>query len=187
MIGVCQSVIAYDRRVDDASRVAEVEADARALASVLRVRILRLCLDEALTNKEIATRLGKDPASTYHHVRMLAERGFLEVQPERRGTRGAREVPYLATGKSWRAPMGPSGSQVLVEAFLEELGEADPESVVTTRLGVRVDEAGYAELMRRTSELFQGLAELPRDPDGTPYSLFFALHEDVGRRRPHAP
>lgn len=163
--------------------VAEVEADARALASVLRVRILRLCLDEALTNKEIAVRLGKDPATTYHHVRTLAERGFLAAQEERRGPRGAREVPYLATRKSWRTPMdGDSGTQVLVQAFLEELAEADPATVQTVRLGVRLDRTGFEEMMRRLGDLFQELAALPVDPDGIPYSLFLAVHEDAGRR-----
>lgn len=166
-----------------AADVAEVEADARALASVLRVRILRLCLDQALTNKEIAVRLGKDPATTYHHVRTLAERGFLAVQEERRGVRGAREVPYLATRKSWRTPMDSgTGNQVLVQAFLEELAEADPATVQTVRLGVRLDPAGFAEMMRRLGDLFQELAALPVDPDGTPYSLFLGVHEDAGRR-----
>lgn len=170
-----------------AADVAEVEADARALASVLRVRILRLCLDQALTNKEIAVRLGKDPATTYHHVRTLAERGFLAVQEERRGVRGAREVPYLATRKSWRTPMDDgTGNQVLVQAFLEELAEADPATVQTVRLGVRLDQAGFAEMMRRLGDLFQELAGLPVDPDGTPYSLFLGVHEDAGRRTvPH--
>ena len=165
-----------DRRVD------EIDADARALASVLRIRILRLCLDQALTNKQIATRLGRDPATVYHHVRLLAERGFLAAQPERRGARGAREVPYLATGRSWRTPMGPYGTRILVETFLEELAEADPATVQSTRLGVRVKPEAYDDLMRRVGELFQELADLAPDPDGVPYSIFFAIHEDAARR-----
>jgi predicted ArsR family transcriptional regulator len=158
------------------------EADARALGSVLRMRILRLCLDEALTNKEIAQRLGKDPGTTYHHVRTLAARGFLSAQAERRGPRGAREVPYLATRKSWRAPQVPGQHQVLVDAFLEELAEAPPSSVVAARLGVRLSPEAFDEAMGRISEVLQELADLPPDPDGVPYSLFFAAHEDVRRR-----
>lgn len=161
---------------------AQVDADARALASVLRIRILRMCLDEALTNKELAARLGRDPATTYHHVRTLAERGFLAAQPERRGARGAREVPYLATRKSWRTPLGPGGHRVLVETFLEELAEADPSTVQTTRLGLRLDAAGRDELLRRMSDLFQDFADRSPDPDGAPYSIFFAFHEDTSRR-----
>ncbi|MCU1432102.1 MAG: regulatory protein ArsR [Actinotalea sp.] len=160
---------------------AEIEADARALASVLRIRILRLCLDEPLTNKEIAGRLRKDPATIYHHVRTLAERGFLAAQPVRRGARGAREIPYLATRKSWRTPGDADTNRVLIDAFLAEVAEADPASVQTVRLGVRLDEAGRAELDRRIVELFQELAARAPDPDGVPYSIFYALHQDAGR------
>ena len=163
---------------------AEIEADARALASVLRIRILRLCLDDALTNQEIAARLRKDPATIYHHVRTLADRGFLAPQPERRGARGAREIPYLATRKSWRTPGGTEGNQVLIDAFLDEVAEADPETVQTIRLGVRLDAAGRAELDRRVVELFQELADRTPDPDGLPYSIFYALHEDAARLPP---
>lgn len=163
-------------------RERDVDADARALASVVRVRILRLCLDQALTNKEIAARLGRDPGTTYHHVRLLAERGFLAAQPERRGPRGSREVPYLATGKSWRTPLGPGGFRVLVETFLEELGEADPASVVASRLGVRLDATAHRELVQRLVDVLQEYADRAPDPDGTPYSIFLALHEDAARR-----
>src|SRR3954452_12191504 len=77
------------------------DAEARALASAVRLRILRLCYSEALTNKELAARLGRNPATVLHHVRTLVDTGFLEALPARRGTRGSREVPYRATGKSW--------------------------------------------------------------------------------------
>lgn len=168
-----------DVRIDE-----DAEADARALGSVLRLRILRLCLDEPLTNKEIAARLGRDPATTYHHVRTLATRGFLAAQPERRGARGAREVPYLATRRSWHARTGPDQNRVLVDTFLEELAEADPESVDSIRLGVRLDDAGLAELRERVGELFEELAQRPAAPGGRPYSIFYALHGDAARAQP---
>src|ERR1051326_6873338 len=77
------------------------EAEARALASTLRLRILRLCLDDEATNKEIAHPLGRNPGSVLHHVRRLVDTGFLVALPERQGSRGSLEVPYRATGKSW--------------------------------------------------------------------------------------
>ena len=146
------SISGYDGGVandegDDAALEAQRDANGRALASVLRMRILRLCLDDALTNQEIAARLGRNPATTYHHVRLLAERGFLAAEPERRGTRGAREIPYRATRASWHAPM-PVGQQdrLLIETFLEEVAEADPTMTTTGRLGMRLGPQGHEEL-----------------------------------------
>src|ERR1700712_1537085 len=99
------------------------EAEARALSSPTRLRILRLCLSEALTNKEIAARLGRNPATVLHHVRTLVDTGFLVAGPPRRGARGAREVPYRATGKSWLmdgAGSARPGGDPGLHAFLEE-------------------------------------------------------------------
>lgn len=165
----------------------EVDADARALASVLRMRILRLCLDEALTNKEIAERLGVPPGNTYHHVRTLARRGFLAEQPERQGARGAREVPYLATGKSWRTPIGPHGNRILIETFLAEVALADPARVETARLGVRIGPARQEELGKMIRDLLEEVASWPAEPDGEPLSIFLATHEDTARRTTPPP
>ena len=82
------------------------EAEAKALASPLRLRILRIALHEPRTNKEIAEALGRNPASVLHHVRTLVDTGFLIEQPRRRGQRGSRELPYLASGKSFYLEMG---------------------------------------------------------------------------------
>ena len=161
---------------------AEIDADARALASTVRMRILRLCLDEALTNRQIADRLDRNPATVLHHVRTLADRGFLAAQPVRRGARGSREVPYKSTGKSWRTPGGPGMSQVLIDTFLEEVALVDPATVLTSRLGLRLDAAGFEELVARVNDVLQDFAARTPDPTGTPYSVFWALHEDVSRR-----
>src|SRR6478735_1331247 len=160
----------------------EIDADARALASTVRMRILRLCLDEALTNREIADRLERNPATVLHHVRTLVDRGFLAAQPVRRGARGSREVPYKSTGKSWRTPGGPGMSQILIDTFLEEVALVDPATVLTSRLGLRLDAAGFEELVARVNDVFQDFAARTPDPTGTPYSVFWALHEDVSRR-----
>lgn len=161
--------------------VAERDADARALASTLRVRILRICLDEPRTNKEIAQRLGKNPATTLHHVRTLVARGFLAAQPERTGARGAREVPYLATGRSWTADLGPGGHRVLLDAFLEELAVADPATVDMGRLGLRLDAEGRDELSRRLNEVLEDFRQREPVADGEPWSVFVAIHHDTSR------
>ena len=164
------------------SEEAEADADARALASTLRLRILRLCLDEPMTNREIAARLDRNPATILHHVRTLTDRGFLTAQPVRRGTRGAREVPYLATRKSWRPEGLPASSRILIDTFLEEVALVAPTEVMATRLGLRLDDAGYAELAERVGAVFEDFASRPPTSGGVPYSLFFALHEDATRQ-----
>ena len=166
---------------DDGGPDAERNADARALASVLRMRILRLCLDDALTNQEIAARLGMPPANTYHHVRTLVRRGFLAAQPERVGTRGAREVPYLATRKSWRAHGIEGMNRILIDTFLAEAALAPTETLRVVRLGVRLGAEAKAEYDRRLFELMEEFAARPPDPAGAPLSIFYADHEDTGR------
>lgn len=161
------------------------EAEARALASAIRLRIIRLCLDRALTNKEIAERLGAHPATTLHHVRKLVDTGFLVADEVRRGTRGSREVPYRSTGKSWTLDVEESrvtgGNQAVLDAFLQEVRLVDIETAALSRLGLRLNEAEYAELLHRFTELLDELASRPLSTDGRAYSVFLAVHPDVTR------
>jgi predicted ArsR family transcriptional regulator len=161
------------------------EAEARALASAVRLRILRLCLDRAMTNKEIAERLRLHPATVLHHVRTLVGTGFLAPQAERRGTRGAREVPYLATRKSWTLSVDdagvPGGGAAMIDAFLAEVRLVDADRAALGRLGLRLDEREAAELRDRIGALLNEYEARPPTPDGRAYSLFVALHEDVTR------
>jgi predicted ArsR family transcriptional regulator len=166
------------------------EAEARALASTLRLRILRLCLDDALTNKEIAQRLGRNPGSVLHHVRRLADTGFLVALPERQGSRGSREIPYQATRKSWelsglteRLPGLPPPSQVILQTFLEELAEAGGEMGDASRLALTLTAEHLEEFTERIGGILDEFAARPPDPGGTRWSVFFAMHED--RRGEH--
>jgi DNA-binding transcriptional ArsR family regulator len=157
------------------------DAEARALASTLRLRILRICL-EPHTNKEIAKALDRDPASVLHHVRRLVDTGFLIAQPVRRGTRGSREIPYVATRKSWQLET-PAKGRTLLDAFLEEVALVPADELQTSRLGLRLAAADMAELVDRIGELLDEYEQLPDDPAARPFSLFLAIHPDVGRER----
>jgi len=157
------------------------EEEARTLASPLRLRILRLCLDVSLTNKEIAERLGRDPASVLYHVRRLVRAGFLVAERERRGTRGAREVPYRSTGKSWTLSIGESedprtGASTLVEAFVQDATRVGFRNVDGTRMGLRLTPDEHEELARRMFELVEEFRL--RRSTGAPWSLFIGLHPD---------
>ena len=151
------------------------------MASPLRLRILRLCLDRSLTNKQIAEALGRDPASTLHHVRTLVRTGFLAAEEERRGARGAREVPYRATGKSWVLdvvdPVQVRGQAIaMVEAFFQDAARVGFENVDGTRMGLRLSPDEHVELTRRIHELVEEFRL--RRSDGEPWSLFVGLHRD---------
>lgn len=74
-------------------------AETKALGHPLRIRILRLCLDE-LTNKELAQRLDVSPGTVLYHVRRLVDVGFLVPGTPRTGPSGALEKPYRATGET---------------------------------------------------------------------------------------
>lgn len=157
------------------------DAEARALASSLRLQILRMTLDEALTNKEIADRVGRNPATVLHHVRTLADTGFLRPEEVRRGVRGSREVPYRATGKSWQLEV-PGGGQAVLAAFLAEAERVPPEEIETIRLGLRLSPQDEEELGRRMHALLEDFRTRPAVPGSRPWSLFLALHPDPDRR-----
>jgi DNA-binding transcriptional ArsR family regulator len=158
------------------------DAEARALASAVRLRILRLCLDQPLTNQEIADRLGRNPATVLHHVRTLLDTGFLVAEQERRGARGAREVPYRATGKSWLmdGTGGPApGRDPALAAFLEEVAAVGEQRLESTRLGLRLDAGDLAEFRRRLYGLLDEFARRPADPTGEKWSLYIGMHPDA--------
>lgn len=149
---------------------------AAALASDVRLRIIRLTHETPMTNKELAERLGKDPATTLHHVRKLVATGFLEAQPERAGNRGAREVPYLSTGLSWRLRWDPeplATKEAVLQAFLGEVSEVGVDAVEQIRLVLRTDPE---ELKRRIAALFLELAEEPAHPDGERVAVYLAVY-----------
>jgi hypothetical protein len=164
-------------------------AEARALAHPLRLRILRLCLNTALTNRQLADRLEMDPGTVLYHVRTLVKTGFLAPEPVRTGTRGALERPYRATLKSWRVDVkevdrdGAVGL-AMVEAFRDQYSEAGPASTVTTAmLGPRLAPQALAGFVARIEALVQDLKDAD-DPEGEPLSFYLGLHR---QSRPQPP
>jgi DNA-binding transcriptional ArsR family regulator len=115
-------------------RIAPTIREAKALAHPLRARILRLCAQHELTNKQLADRLGSEPGTVFYHVRLLVDAGLLQQAPVRTGDSGALEKPYRSTGRSWwlddpLADAEPDAKLAPIEAFQEELREAGPASV----------------------------------------------------------
>ncbi|MGI8417870.1 MAG: ArsR/SmtB family transcription factor, partial [Nakamurella sp.] len=104
------------------------------MAHPLRLRILRMCGMQELTNKQLADRLGRDPGTVLYHVRQLTEVGLVESAPVRTGKSGALEKPYRTTDQiRWLETTPtlslPGGALAPIQAFQEELQEAGPDSV----------------------------------------------------------
>lgn len=166
---------AVERRTAERRLATDVEA--KTLASTLRLQILRVCLHESHTNKEIAEAVGRDPASTLYHVRRLVDTGFLSAQAVRRGTRGSREIPYLATGKSWQIST-PAKARHLLDTFLEEVAMVPVTELDSSRLGLRLPPAQMDEFRERLQALLDEFAARPDDPSAPAWSIFLALHPD---------
>jgi predicted ArsR family transcriptional regulator len=153
--------------------------EAKALAHPDRLRIIRLTFDASLTNKELAERLGRNPGTTLYHLRMLVATGFVAAEPARRGNRGASEVPYRSTGKSWTVDVGEPTDDIttaLLDAFRAEILESPADTRRTSRLALRLTPSQRAELERRLEALVEEAASWKPAPDGEPWALFVALH-----------
>lgn len=155
------------------------DEEAKALASSLRLRILRICL-EPRTNKQVAQTLGRDPASVLHHIRTLVRTGFLEPQEPRRGPRGAWEIPYLSTKKSW-AIESPAQGPIMLDTFLQEIRLAPAVDVGTSRLGLRLSPADMTEFRAQLRSLLDNFADRPDDPSAPAWSVFVVVHPDPNR------
>jgi hypothetical protein len=164
---------------------AAAQAKARALSSPLRMRILRFCLHEARTNREIADEFALNPGTSLHHVRTLVDTGFLAPEGERAGARGAREVPYRATGRSWDAEV-PGISSVLVRTFLDEIDGLPPEDLGIARLGLKLDADGRRELWEAMRDVLVRFKDRGPDPDGEAISIMLAIHPERPSSTPRA-
>jgi DNA-binding transcriptional ArsR family regulator len=166
------------RKPRDDRRAATV-AEARALAHPDRLRIIRLTYDEELTNAELAARLGRDPATTLHHVRTLVDTGFLEALPVRRGPRGSRERPYRSTGKSWAMDVDGTGIDInaaMLGAFQAEIAATGPEQRDISRLALSLSEEQDAELRERLNALLREAAAWDPVEDGKRVAVFLAIY-----------
>ena len=163
------------------------EAEAATLASAVRLRIIRLTLQEQLTNAQIAARLHRDPATTLHHVRRLVAHGFLEALPPRRGPRGSREIPYRGTRLSWSlkdAGRDPSLAEALLAAYLDEVTEVVVAALEQSRLALRLAPPDAAALRAELHALLDRYAARPDAPDGETVAVYVSVYP--GEVRPGA-
>lgn len=143
-------------------------SEARALAHPLRLRILRLTHQRALTISELSGLLAADKATVLHHVRTLLREGFLAEAAPRRSAAGRPEKPYQASGKSLTVTLTgmPEWPLAVLDAFRQEVADhADPSPLIVRR-PLRLNDASRAELRARLCALVEEFDDRPDDPDG---------------------
>jgi predicted ArsR family transcriptional regulator len=157
--------------------------EVRALGHPARWRILRLCLDGAYTNQQLAERLNLAPATVLRHVRALVEVGFLAPDPVRTGAQGALERPYRATGRTWGLQISLDAEPELarqvdlaiLDAHRAELAEAGPDGGRDIARGVlRLGPESLAELRQKMVELVGEFIDRD-EPDGEPLSYLWSV------------
>jgi hypothetical protein len=143
------------------------------------LRIIRLTLQEPLTNAQIAARLHRDPATTLHHVRRLLRHGFLEALPARPGPRGSTEIPYRGTRLSWSLEdtgRDPSLAEAILQAYLDEVTEVGVGALEQSRLAVRLAPDDAAALRAELRGVLDRYAAHPEPPDGEAVAVYLSIY-----------
>lgn len=155
---------------------ADLVAKGRALSSPLRLRILRLCLHQSRTNKEIAELLDLNPASSLHHVRTLVRTGFLLAEERRKGRAGPPRCPTSPAASPgalrWTTSRPSSSRRSCRKSGIS------PEDIEVWRLGVKFNAARREEMLGKLRAVVDEYVALPADDDGEATSLMIAHHRD---------
>ncbi|WGW13580.1 winged helix-turn-helix domain-containing protein [Saxibacter everestensis] len=166
----------------EAARDATAE-EAKALAHPVRIRILQVLRGESKTNKEIAEVLGTTPGATLHHINLLADQGFIETQGVRAGRRGAREVPYSATGKTTILSFQENtpASMNVRSAILQSAVDSYTAASETDRFGeasitLHLTPERLAELRRKLQDLVTEYKDDPTTQATNKYGFFGAAY-----------
>jgi predicted ArsR family transcriptional regulator len=152
----------------------------KALGHAIRWRILRLCLDRAMTNKQLSVELDLAPATTLRHIRALVKTNFLVAEPVCTGENGALQRPYRATARTWGLTIMPDDSGLAQQVDLAVLGAHRAELIAAgkdsgrgAKRGVlRLRPESVESLHRRIQDL---IAEYTDEPDGEPLSYLWSL------------
>jgi DNA-binding transcriptional ArsR family regulator len=150
----------------------------KALGHPLRLRVLEMLGgegEEALTNRELAKRLGVDPGHLHFHVKMLVRAGLIERAEGGKG----REKPYRAVATTVRVAPQLLGSRLtgdLQAAMLDEVQHAfearEKGQFRSAQVNARVTPEQAIELITELVER----ARVMEDPAVEPLIITAFLH-----------
>jgi len=152
----------------------------KALGHPVRWRILRLCLDRAMTNKELSVELDLAPATTLRHVRALVKANFLVAEPVSTGEHGALQRPYRGTARTWGMTILPDDTGLAQQVDLAVLGAHRAELIAAGKDSGRGAKRGTLRLRPESAEslhrrIRELIAEYTDEPDGEPLSYLWSL------------
>jgi len=171
----------------------EVEADTparlKALSDPLRMLILDLVLERAMSVTELAERVGRPRGSVAHHVDLLVSTGLLQVARTRK-VRAMEERFYGRTARTINFPSGayegdlPFFRDARSIIDLETVERDDIPSGFSMR-SVRIPDDRANEFCARVMELALEFSQLPRGGERE-YALlvgFFPTNRPVAPKR----
>lgn len=146
--------------------VADTPARLKALGDPLRVLLLDLVLERAMSVTELAERVQRPRGSVAHHVALLVETGLMQVVRTRR-VRATTERFYGRTGRTIRFPDAvfdgdlPFLADARAMADVAAMASESLPGFFTLR-SVRIPEARAAEFAERLEALSLEFSDLPR-------------------------
>jgi len=167
--------------------VADTPQRMKALGEPVRMLVLDLVLERAMTVTELAERIGRAKGTIAHHVDVLVASGLLKVVRTRQ-VRAVIERFYGRTAQTIVLTQGPAEGDL--PFFAEARAEADWERLREKGHGggftmrhARIPDERANEFVARLDELALEFSRLPRDGD-LEYALIIGVFPT---NRPVAP
>ncbi len=157
----------------------------KALGHPLRLRVLELLgeTSEALSNRELAQRLGVDPGHLHFHVRMLLRAELIEQVPTDRG----REKPYRVAAKTLKvAPeLVSAGASDLQATVVEDIQQGwnaygDKGQFRFVRINARVSPEKALEVLSELVPRFDAI----EDPNEDMLTITAIMHPQTPEPEP---
>jgi len=174
--------------------VANLEA-LQALVDSQRHRIVTMLMDEPLTAKEIAARLGIGRTRLYYHLDLLERHGLIRVA-DTRVVSGIVERTFRAVARTFRVDRALLSSQAsdmqitdaqaaILDAVAHDLrarvlpGAAPPhDDVLVSRAFLKLNDTRREELRKRLAAIVDEYSRA--DADGTEMEIALALFSTKG-------
>jgi len=164
----------------------------RALADPLRVLLVDLVLEQAMSVTDLAARVGRPKGTVAHHVDVLCEAGLLQVVRTRR-VRAVEERFYGRTARTFAFPSSTGDELPFAADARREWDhvrhDADPDTGGFTLRHARIPAHRAAEFWDEVLRMAVAFTQSPRDGD-VEYAFYagvFPTNRTVAPARAPAP